>query len=64
MDIGEYYYNEKEFKDIFEGNPKIFRISLCNEKVELWNNRFINISEDEDSHEKSVIMMKQDGIIQ
>ena len=64
MDLGEYYYNEKEHKDIFEGKPKIFSISLCDEKVELWNNKFINISEDEDSHEKSVIMMKQDGIIE
>lgn len=63
MDLGEYYYNEKEHKDIFEGKPKIFSISLCDEKVELWNDKFINISEDEDSHEKSVIMMKEDGII-
>lgn len=63
MDLGEYYYNEKEHKDIFEGKPKIFSISLCNERVELWNNKFINISEDEDSHEESVIMMKEDGII-
>ncbi len=63
MDLGEYYYNEKEHIDIFEGKPKIFSISLCDEKVELWNDKFINISEDEDSHEKSVIMMKEDGII-
>lgn len=63
MDLGEYYYNEKEHKDIYEGKPKIFSISLCDEKVELWNNKFINISEDEDSHEESVIMMKEDGII-
>lgn len=63
MDLGEYYYNEKEHKDIFEGKPKIFSMSLCNEKVDLWNNKFINISEDEDSHEKSVIMMKEDGVI-
>ena len=63
MDLGEYYYNEKEHKDIFEGKPKVFSISLCDEKVELWNDKFINISEDEDSHEKSVIMMKEDGII-
>lgn len=63
MDLGEYYYNEKEYKDIFEGKPKIFSISLCDEKVELWNNKFINISEDEDSHEKSILMMKEDGII-
>ena len=63
MDLGEYYYNDKEHKDIFEGKPKIFSISLCNEKVELWNSKFINISEDEDSHGKSVIMMREDGII-
>lgn len=64
MDLGENYYNEKENKDIFEGKPKIFSISLCDEKVELWNNKFINISEDEDSHEKSILMMKEDGIIE
>ncbi len=64
MDLGEYYYNDKEHKDIFEGKPKIFSISLCDEKVELWNNKFIDISEDEDSHEESVIMMKKDGIIE
>lgn len=63
MDVGEYYYNDKENKDIFEGKPKIFSISLCDEKVELWNNKFINISEDENSHEKGVLMMKEDGII-
>lgn len=63
MDIEEYYYNEKENKDIFEGKPKIFSISLCDEKVELWDNKFINISEDEDLHEKSILMMKEDGII-
>ena len=63
MDLGEYYYNDKEYKDIFEGKPKIFSISLCAEKVKLWNNKFINISKDEDSHEKSVLMMKEDGII-
>lgn len=63
MDIGEYYYNDKEHKEIFDGKPKIFSISLCEEKVDLWDNRFIDISKDEDSHEKSVLMMKNDGII-
>lgn len=63
MDLGEYYYNDKENKDIFEGKPKVFSISLCDEKVELWNNKFINISEDEDSHERGILMMKEDGII-
>lgn len=64
MDIGESYFNEREEKSIFEGKPKIFSKSLCDEKVELWNNKFIDISEDEDSHEKSVSMMKQDKIIE
>lgn len=63
MDIEEYYFNEEEQKDIFEGKPKIFGKSLGNEKISLWNNKFINISQDENSHEKSVIMMKEDGII-
>ena len=63
MDIGEYYFNEKEHEEIFKGKPKIFSISLCDEKVELWNNKFINISADEDDHEKGIQMMKEDGII-
>lgn len=63
MDSEEYYYNDEEHKDIFKGKPKVFSISLCDEKVELWNNKFIDISGDEDSHEKSVLMMKEDGII-
>ena len=63
-DMGEYYYNEKEkSKRIFEGKPKIFSKSLCDEKVSMWNNKYINISEDEEEHEKSVLLMKQDGII-
>lgn len=64
MDIGEYYYNDKEkHKEVFEGKPKIFSSSLCGEKVELWNNKYINISEEDDDHKQSVLMMKQDGII-
>lgn len=53
MDLGEYYYNEKEHKEIYEGKPKIFSKSLCDEKVDFWNNKFIDISADEDSHEKT-----------
>lgn len=63
MDIGEYYFNEKEHQEIFKGKPKIFSISLCDEKVELWDNKFINISADEDEHAKGIQMMKEDGII-
>ena len=61
--FGEYYFNEKEHEEIFKGKPKIFSISLCDEKVELWDNKFINISADEDDHEKGIQMMKEDGII-
>lgn len=64
MDVGEYYFNEKEEKSIFEGKPKIFSKSLCHEKIELWDNKFINISKDENSHKESVSMMKQDKIIE
>lgn len=63
MDIGEPYFNEREHKEIFKGKPKIFSISLCDEKIELWNNKFINISADENSHEQGIQMMKEDGII-
>lgn len=64
MDIGEYYYNKEETRqELFKGKPKVFSKSLCEEKVEPWNNKFIDISEDEDSHPKSVQMMKEDGII-
>ena len=63
MDIVEEYFNEREHKEIFKGKPRIFSISLCDEKVEVWNNKFINISADEDDHEKGIQMMKEDGII-
>lgn len=63
MDLEENYYNDKEEEELFEGKPKIFSISLCNEKVEPWNNKYINISEDEDTHKESLLMMKEDGII-
>ena len=46
MDIGEYYFNEKEYEEISKGKPKIFSISLCDEKVELWDNEFINTPEE------------------
>ena len=63
MDFGEYYYNEKENEEIFEGKPKIFSKSLCDKEIELWDSKFIDISKDEDSHEKSVLLMKEDGIV-
>ena len=44
MDIVKDYFNEREHKAIFKGKPKIFSISLGAKEVELWNNKFINIS--------------------
>ena len=65
MEIGEYYFNEEEkVKEIFQGKQKIFGISLCDEKIKPWNNQFINISGDEEGHEESILMMKQDGILE
>lgn len=64
MDMGEYYFNKEEKeKLIFDGKPKIFSKSLCNEKIKPWENKFINISSDEDGHNKSIQMMKEDKII-
>lgn len=64
MEISEYYFNEKEkYKFLFDGKPQIFGISLCDEKIGLWNNKFINISEDEDVHKESIQMLKKSGII-
>lgn len=64
MDIGEYYYNEKEKnEEIFDYKIKVFSKSLCDEKVSMWNNKFINISEEDDEHEIAIKLMKEDGII-
>ena len=64
MQIGEYYTNINENQyDIKVGKCKIFGYSLCREKIKFWNNKFINISEEEHTHKKSILMMKKDGII-
>lgn len=63
-DIGEYYYNKKEKnKEILDYKIKVFSKSLCDEKVSMWNNKFINISEEDDEHEIAIKLMKEDGII-
>ncbi len=64
MEISEYYYNEKENqKDIQMGKPKIYGVSLCNEKIEYWNNQFIDITKEDTVHEESIKLMKKHKLI-
>ena len=64
MEIGEYYTNENDNQyNIKVGKCKIFGCSLCNEKIQSWNNKFINIDADMKVHEKSVELMKRDGLL-
>lgn len=64
MEIGEYYYNEKENQDDIKlGKPKIYGVSLCNEKIKGWNDKFINITEEDNVHKESLMLMKQQKII-
>lgn len=64
MEIGEYYQNpEDDQYDIIEGKCKIFGYSLCNEPIDYWNDRFIDIKSEDDDHEKSILLMKRDGIL-
>lgn len=64
MQIGEYYTNKDDDQyDIIEGKCKIFGYSLCDEKVNYWNNKFIDIGSEDDVHNKSLQLMKRDKII-
>ena len=64
MQLGEYYTNKDDDQfDIKEGKCKIFGYSLCNEPVDYWNNKFIDIASDDNGHEKSIKLMKKDGIL-
>ena len=64
MEISEYYNNEREKQEnIKEGKPKIYGSSLCDEKIKYWNNKFINITKDDNTHEESIKLMKKHGII-
>lgn len=64
MEIEEYYTNpEDDQYDIQVGKCKIFGYSLCNDKIDYWNNKFIDIASDDKIHEESIILMKKDGII-
>lgn len=64
MEIEEYYTNSEDDQyDIQVGKCKIFGYSLCKDKIDYWNNKFIDIACDDKIHKESVILMKKDGII-
>lgn len=58
MEISEYYNNDKENQyDIKVGKTKIFGISLCDEKIEYWNNKFIGITKEDSIHANSLKLL-------
>lgn len=64
MQIGEYYTNKEDDQfDIKVGKCKIYGISLCDEPIDYWNNKFIDIASDDKEHEVSLRLMKKDKII-
>ena len=64
MQISEYYTNESDNQyDIMEGKCKIFGYSLCDEPVDYWDNKFINIGSEDNIHNKSIELMKKDKLI-
>lgn len=64
MQIEEYYTNENDDQfDIKEGKCKIFGYSLCDEQVDYWNNKFIDIASEDTEHEESIKLMKKHKII-
>lgn len=64
MQLGEYYTNQKDNQYAIQvGKCKIFGYSLCNDKINYWNNKFINIDLEDKIHEKSIKLMKKDGIL-
>ena len=65
MEIEEFYTNRKDNQfDIKEGKCKIFSISLSDEKVDYWSNKFIDIGADDIIHEESINLMKERGILE
>lgn len=64
MQLEEYYTNEFDDQfDIKEGKCKIFGYSLCDEPVDYWNNKFIDIASDDIDHSESIKLMKKHKII-
>lgn len=63
MEISEYYTNELDNEvDINIGKSKIYGLSLRDEPVGLWNNKFIDLGKDDILHEKSLSLMKKDNV--
>lgn len=64
MQIGEYYRNEKEpIEKIEIGKCKIFGYSLCDEKIQRWNDKFINLTITGYNEKETLKMLKEDNII-
>lgn len=64
MHIGEYYKNERENQFFINvGKPKIFGYSLSGKPIDKWNDKFVDISSEDVEHEKSIELMKKEGII-
>ena len=64
MEIEEYYTNSEDDQyDIKVGKCKIFGYSLCKDKINYWNNKFIDIASNDKIHNQSVSLMKKHGII-
>ena len=65
MDLQEDYYNELEDDsyNIWSGKPKTFSKSLTDEKIPAWDNKFIDITGDEEDNIKGIKLMRKDGVI-
>lgn len=64
MQLEEYYTNEFDDQfDIKEGKCKIFGYGLCDEPIDYWNNKLIDIASDDINHSESIKLMKKHKII-
>lgn len=50
MQLYENYNNLNDYN--YDGNCLVYSYSLCNEKVSLWNNRFLNLKEDKQDEQQ------------
>ena len=63
MKLEEKYTNKEDNQYCIEqGKPKIFSISLTNKNVERWQNKFIDLSSENQLHIQSVKQMVKDGL--
>lgn len=64
MHFEEYYTNQDDsYYDIKYGKPKIFTYSLFGDNIKPWNNKYIGLKEDDNSHNLSIKKMATKGII-